>query len=434
LASPREEQSLDVLVGNFQTTTVDRAGQLDLVLETPLVFEGVMTEFQFADLLVNWAHEASFQFGRWVFWPPKVQTVDWTEYLQPEMLWGNPLLVPPPDHQSRYLVHRLYGSGAQLPEAARNQLLRSAFALGKGDFEWNRDYLGLAAGSGQTTFLHILMPVPVAVDAFYDAGKKELRIQVFYRPPYAAHEFWLRLGERWNVGLPTEPFSEDAYNEGGWLSATAVRKDVEPDQRLKVWVGTNEAPNEFRWQIAPPITPPRSPRNSREAFLSTWYGLAGQTLAGQLQQTSLPVAPQKRGQLVGPAFELMLANACSALGYAVLIGSAPISTPGVDFLAFQEESGMVLAVSATITNDVAEKVRAWALVEKTLRESLPGWTVRPVIVSAQSADTILGSDRSLAANKGVLVLAREELAPLIEDPPDLAGFEFAFKASIQTIP
>src|SRR2546428_5478374 len=55
LTMPQPSVFANVLVAHFQTTTLERPGALEAIVETPMVFEGVMSEFQFASLLDSWS-------------------------------------------------------------------------------------------------------------------------------------------------------------------------------------------------------------------------------------------------------------------------------------------------------------------------------------------------------------------------------------------
>ncbi len=299
LTMPRKDRWLDVLVAHFQTTTLEQPGALDPIVEAPVVFEGVMTEFQFANLLDSWARGESFEFGKWTFWPPEMRTLAWSEDLTEDMLWGNPLLVALPRHQTGYLVHRLTGGGiGQVPEAVKSEVIRAAWALQKPVGQWSVDYLGLH-WDAQATYLLIHLPVPVALDASYDPSTEEMLVHVYYRKPYKAQAFWARVGERWTVGLPAKPFAEDSYQEDGWHRAASVWRGIHYDQRLKIWVGTDEAPNQFRWQASLPEQAMGTPLRSvddwkrwRLQFMNLLYELAGPstmnpqdtyTIAGKLE-------------------------------------------------------------------------------------------------------------------------------------------------------
>jgi hypothetical protein len=291
LTIPRKDRWLDVLVGHFQTTTLERSGALDPIVEAPTVFEGVMTEFQFASLLDSWSRGDGFEFGKWVFWPPEMRTLAWSEDLTQDALWGVPLLSPLPARQTGYLVHRAAGGGTgQVPEITKGQVTRAAWALQKALAQWSLDYLGLH-WDGNTTYLLIHMPVPVALEASYDPSTEELLVHVYYRKPYTAKTFWARVGDRWAVTLPAQPFTEDSYDEAGWHRSSLALRGIAYDDRLKIWVGTDKTPNQFRWQASLPKQAMGTPQRAIEEwkrwrlqFMNHLYELAGPS-TGNAQDT-----------------------------------------------------------------------------------------------------------------------------------------------------
>jgi hypothetical protein len=251
LAQPRQDSSgqLQVLVANIQPTIVDQHGKLELLLDNPIVLEGVMTEFQFSRLLENWAASEPFQFGEYTLWPPEIHNVTWQEDLTENILW-DPLLVPLEPHGSHYLVYRLVGHGVPpIPEDVTNAVNQGAFALGTPEGGWSRDYLGMA-WQPHATDVRVHLPIPVSIEAAYDATGKVLSANLFYRGPFKASDFWLRFGDRWIIGLQVERFNGGVPEAEGWYRAEWSRTGVER-KPIGIWVGTDEQPNKFRWQATP---------------------------------------------------------------------------------------------------------------------------------------------------------------------------------------
>jgi hypothetical protein len=80
-------------------------------------------------------------------------------------------------------------------------------------------------------------------------------------------------------------------------------------------------------------------------------------------------------------------------------------------------------ISATTGNDLASKLRTWLAIRPNIVPLLePEWTLRPVIITSQSAESLVEMELATCQRHGVLVLAAEQLAPLAELPPDLQTF------------
>ena len=92
-------------------------------------------------------------------------------------------------------------------------------------------------------------------------------------------------------------------------------------------------------------------------------------------------------------------------------------------IAFDEGSRRAYVISATTGNDILDKLRIWLEIAPKLVEALAGdWVLRPVIISSQPSETLLGEDLRSCYQRKVLVLAAEQLTPLKESPPDLSIF------------
>ncbi len=114
----------------------------------------------------------------------------------------------------------------------------------------------------------------------------------------------------------------------------------------------------------------------------------------------------------------------------MLFGGTLLQTTGVDFVALDETRATAFAVSVTIGNDVADKVRTWLLVKASISDALsPVWDVRPVIITAQESKAIPAVGKTSAFDEGVQLITAEQIQCLREDPPDLQHFTALFALS-----
>jgi hypothetical protein len=160
-----------------------------------------------------------------------------------------------------------------------------------------------------------------------------------------------------------------------------------------------------------------------------FYRLSRQTLAlhvGGAQGAALGgVKGQPRSK---DAFEVAVANACGGLGYAVLFGGTVLGTQGVDLVAFDQRRGTAYAISVTVSNDIADKLRELKLVRGQLDVGLSAsWKVKPVIITGQPAARLLQGDRQSADQERTLLLTLEDLQGLIEEPVDLDALDAALQ-------
>jgi hypothetical protein len=80
-------------------------------------------------------------------------------------------------------------------------------------------------------------------------------------------------------------------------------------------------------------------------------------------------------------------------------------------------------IRATTGNDLESKLRTWLAMRPNIVSLLePEWTLRPVIITSQAAESLVGIELGACHRHGVSVLAAEQLAPLAESPPDLQTF------------
>jgi DNA-binding IscR family transcriptional regulator len=280
----RKEKWVEAVVAHFQTSPAEGKQEFRLVEEEPIVLEGVMSEAQFLSALDNWSRGEPFELDGWAVWPPDMQKTKmyWHENLNENDL-VNPLFAPLRVHASAYVVHWLSGSG-QTPadDRLRDQVFRAAGTQQMTPQKWTVEYLGLPWASHiPIPQLHVYMPVPVALDASFDPQTALLNVQAFFRKPYTASDFWIRLGERWSAGIPSESFGEQENQADGWSTAT-IRKVVKLDHDTTAWVGTNDAPNRLRWRLPIPVTllpamatPPEQFRQWCLQFMNRVYDLAG---------------------------------------------------------------------------------------------------------------------------------------------------------------
>jgi hypothetical protein len=197
----------------------------------------------------------------------------------------------------------------------------------------------------------------------------------------------------------------------------------EPEGAVNVWVGVASNPGEFNWLVRD-VGLADTAEHARASFLSEWYALSKATLAEHVGNLGEPAPPSAKRNLASDTFELVLVNACAALGWASFFGGTRLHTEGVDFVAFDEKSKVLFAVSVTIGTEVVAKARRWLAVQNAITAAAGSkWQVQPVIVTAQPASNLVETDKRSVAEERIQLITGDQLACLRSEPPDLVGFE-----------
>jgi len=375
-------------------------------------------------LLEDWL--ASRDTNLWGFRPPELTGG----------MWWNPdatedptyqLLEDLPAHMSRYRIARLAGSGQSWQDGTFNYLVGVAnemMGTHTTTDQWAATFMGLRMWRMESPYILIQMPAGVGVDAASESDSGSVRTTVHFREPLRPDDFEIRSGAaHWDAStVPATPIlvaDDAAGGDEGWHTAVA---DVSASagETTKIWVTRRGSSNPFDWSVSVDRGEPDTLASRRRRFLTGWYGLANQSVADHMRRRP---AMMTKGSKNAPQFELALANIFGALGYEILMGGTGLSTPGVDFMAFREDQARVYAVSATISNDVGEKLMEWVRAEADVRTALePLWTVVPLIISADPSSTFRDEAVSEAKRRHVWLLGEESLAGFTEDPPDFRDF------------
>ena len=187
-----------------------------------------------------------------------------------------------------------------------------------------------------------------------------------------------------------------------------------------------DAQARFSWPIDAPVPPvePDERDRWRQNFLTTWleWGRPAQSLA------QLIATPSKNGN-VAPRVEIGLADACSALGMSVFFGGAALAQEGLDFVAFDAESGCAIACSVTIGNQIGKKLNSLVPRINRLREVLASaWPVSAFILTTDARADCPTAQIDDAHKDGISVLTKEDLACLAASPPNLEAFGRALRS------
>jgi len=361
----------------------------------------------------------------WTFQPPELTGSMWWHPEGTEDL-NYLLLEDLPKHMSRYRIARLTGSGQPWQDGTFNYLVGVAnemLGTQTTTDQWAATFMGLRLWRMENPYVQIQMPLGVALDGEVLPTDSSVRAVVHFRDPFQAADLQIRFGDgHWDASIspiPLAPMTDE--RDDGWHQATADAPPEAGGLTTKIWMNRMGSPNPFDWLVSVDRGEPDTLASRRRRFLASWYGLANQDLAEHLRRRRPMMA---KGTKNAPQFELALANVFGALGFEVVLGGTGLSTPGVDFMAFREDRARVYAVSATITNDIGEKLLEWTRAEQDIRLALePVWTVVPMIVSADPSSAFSAEAIAEATRRNVWLLGEEHLVGLTEDPPDFRDFD-----------
>jgi hypothetical protein len=414
--------TMRLLAAHFQASPTPQAINSKIRLPAPTVIEGAIAIKEFATLIDRWTAGAAGLIDHWLLKAPNGLANFWWQHDVPVADGQFPLIEDLPEYPTTFREARLSGSGEQIDQTTRSWLQDRLYDLDSSRAHaavFSRDYLSLAWGM-DSTYLLIQLPLALALDARYDADEHQVLVRTHYRPPIKPHDLEVRVGSGlYDASLPVLVPVPAGRDDHHWdLAVNQVSRD--PGGSAKVWLSRVGMEAAFGWELTVDLGRAKSPELRRERFLETWYAIGRRAFAEEVE-TRMPGTG--KGDRPGDAFELAIANACGALGFGVLFAGHLLQSAGVDIIAFDYTTKRVYAISATVGNDIAGKLRALLGMEQYLERGLaPEWLPRPVILTSQPGASLVEQDlRSCYARK-VLVLASEQLAPLKETPPDLPLF------------
>jgi len=418
-AKPDQFQPLFV---RLQLCPTEHPHELKVPVRRPLVLQGSAPSSALADLLLAWAQDTPYRISDQCVLLPAHAGDELSWDLIADMPWRS-LLQPLPGATSPHNIYWLEGGGRRL-DPVSTQIISEArtnigFSMGH--------YLGEQWSTNEEYF-QAAIPVPIAVDARCDAPHNMAHVEIRCGQPFGPEQFRARVNKgSWDESEPELTFTSTGPPTSLWTTGV-LNVPLPSPEGFAIWV-YSEATEEFRWNRAIKCSAGDTLASRRAGFLPEWYNLAHKSLADHLA----PSPPmQGKGQPSSDAFELAIANACSAAGLAVLFGGTPLGTPGIDFIAFSETTRRAYPVSATISTRVAEKTREWLRVRASVQTSLaPLWEIRPLVVSASPRAEIALADLAFAQSEGVAVITAEGLVGVAAG--GVPGLE-AFRASLDTAP
>jgi len=417
-----EPPTLRTLAAHFQAAPMPQATRSRTRLQAPLVIEGVITHHEFIGLIEQWKKGARGQIDHWSVPPPDGINHFWWQFDVPVSEDHFPLVEDLPAFPSKYREARLSGSGASMEQETRTWLQERLFDLDPSRAHaavFSRDYLAAPWGM-DSPYLLIHMPLAVAMDARYDPDDQRLLIEVHNRPPIVPADLEVRVGTGlYDASLEVHVPRQSGRDANGWDLST-VELALPPGGLVKVWLSRRGMVADFGWELTFDLGRARSPELVRERFLAEWYRFGHQELG---QEVAARMPGMAKGDRPADAFELALANAFGAVGYSVIFAGHLLQSAGVDLIAFDDTSHRAYVISATTGNDLAGKLRTWLSMRPNIAPPLEAeWTIRPVIITTQPAESLVASELADCQRHDVLVLAAEQLTPLAETPPDVRTF------------
>ena len=414
--------TLRTLAGHFQGSPTPQASRSKVRLQSPFMIEGVLTHDEFVALLKHWLEGEHGQIGHWVLPAPAGLANFWCQMDVPISPANFPLIDELPAFRTVYREARLSGSGEQIDQQTRAAIQDRLFDIDATRAQpalFARDYLGVPWGM-DATYMLIHFPLALGMTASYDLETELLNIEAHFRSPLTASDLQVRVGSGLYDAslepLPLEPMGSDS---NGWNLAKA-QAAMAPGGAAKVWLSRVDMLADFGWELTVDLGRSATPELKRERFIAEWYRLGRKEFS---QEVEVRVPGGSKGDRPGDAFELALANACGAIGLGVMFAGHLLQSAGVDFVAFDASTHRAYVISATTGNDIEEKLRTWLSVAPLVANGLaPEWSIRPVIITSQPSETLIGESLRSCYLRGVLVLASEQLAPLKEAPPDLEMF------------
>ena len=407
---------------HFQLSPSSLNPGIRATMTNPLLLVGVVDLSEFVQLLESWRHRQPARVGGFVVTPPDIDSLAW----MPNRLTDEghyPLIEELPPHASLYRVDRLAGSGTAPLGEMFNWLvgtLSQSHPEHSWMGSWAREFLGMNWRL-ENPYLLIQFPLAVGVDLEYDAPSQQLRVTIHCRPPLTAPDFEIRTGiGSWDASATPAVGRRTGIDAWGW-EVVAYAEDAQPGQHRKVWVSRKAgSPNQFDWLISADLGAEDTAARRLALFLEPWYALSNREFSAEVRRRD---AMPRAGQRDAPAFETAIANALAAAGMPIVFGGSVLSTPGIDFVAFDVDRSHAYAISATVGNQIAKKLEEILRNRDALRQALePHWSVAFVLISPEPSSSFLPSSQKDAESAGVALLGEEAIGALGEAPPNPQGF------------
>jgi len=398
-------------------------------MNAPLLLEGILTIDEFVSVVAAWALRCPASIAGFKCHPPAgINHLFW-EPLGFDDPNQYPLIDNLPVFPSTYRIDRLAGSGSTLDGSVFNWLigtLRQTHPEHSWMDTWSRAFLAMNWRL-ESPYLLVQMPLAVGVDTRYDLADHKLTAELHFRPPLLPVDFAIRTGEGdWDISATPSRPAPAHPDRDGW-NVGVYEEEVQPGGTRKVWVSRPEqSPSQFDWLVVADVGEADTPARRRSLFVEHWYSLSNQKFGADIRRRS-PMP--KDGQRDGPAFEVALGNACAAAGLQVIFGGGTLSTPGIDFVAFDEQNCRAYAISATTTNQINKKLEELLRIEGEIRQALErAWAVFFVIICADPSEVFLADVVGEAKRRGIVVMGEESLSALSQDPPDPVEFVMALRS------
>ncbi|MHB8589833.1 MAG: hypothetical protein ACYDA0_13455 [Candidatus Dormibacteraceae bacterium] len=385
------------------------------ILEEPLIVEALIPINDFLAITTQWRVGDRWTVDAYTFTAPlNMTSLQWNEdssltgptqrLLAPIEVEGSPLLL------KGWSLNALGGGNS--PTEVINELARRAPDLGYDDF---RDLTSRVLGRTYTMWPSFAFDfvVPAGAGLRGDIRDGVVSARLYVQAPLTTSQYWVRGSHLpFSSQLPMAKWEPETTIGDGWQRANGTFRVPEDAHRFHVWSGRADVPEMGIDFDLDPITPERQ----RHELLGYIYEQSHRPFGSDI------LAADK---LQGGAdfFELALANALAACGFAVLATGSPLKTKGIDLVAFHTNTVAVI-VSATAANDVARKLNGLLGQRAAIEAQLSRWQCRWVIVAAVPAQSVAASAVSDCNEAGVHLLTKEQL-------DDLAQGRFAdFRANL----
>lgn len=271
------------------------------------------------------------------------------------------------------------------------------------------EFLGLSVGGGNSTYMRLLAPIYILGNAKFLSN--ELHVSVTYHKAIDLadiHVSFEAVAERSTPSakgkLPLSPSTSEGT--GDFWKARASIEIPERTRSATVRVFNKEKPAPVDICIASrPVSAESNPAWSALRLL--WSRTEkGQAIDGQdVLQERLCLTGQ--GKDAG-RFEAAVFNLMACAGYSSVFTGREFGTTGIDILAFAPDTKEAVAISATLTNNIREKLRTLLPQVERLGGELKGITIIPAIFASVEPSVVLKSDQEDAqAHDVVLVLLPE---------------------------
>lgn len=285
------------------------------------------------------------------------------------------------------------------------------------------DMLGFSVGYSSLSQVKIIAPIFLRTKAGFEHDT--LDVQITYDPALSRKDLWLtysayaqdrREGKPIRERLDSELYSGSQQVESFTTLARRIQLPADINTVRGLIHHESEADPLDSFTIHKPAATLSNPLLYAFGLLEPRHQPVGVPLVvGDLLRQHLGLENQGKSKA---GLELALLNLLAIQGFCVVFTGAPFAARGVDLIATPSDSGPILLISATLANNIGEKIRTLLPVWNNMRAELGSFELCAVIIAPVGRDDVTNSDIEDAKHHRIALILFDELEEICKTTLD----------------